>query len=101
MIDLVRDLTERAKKCESKGALTDASKWYAKALQYNVPRGKRNRGLATIFAFKTLARADELTPENLKRAQYLGWCVEMVCLFTFNFQFSVYFYQTRRQQYNI
>lgn len=48
------------------------------ALQYNVPRGKKNRGLATIFAFKTLAKPEDITPENLKLAQYLGWCVEMV-----------------------
>lgn len=98
-IDLVRDLTEKAKKYDSK----DASKWLArvsdlfkseiylkeiinvyihfkKALQYNVPCGKKNRGLATVLAFKTLATDEgQLTPENIRLAHYLGWCVEMVC----------------------
>ena len=41
--DIVRELTDHAKKYDS----TVAAKWYAKALQYNVPLGKKNRGLAT------------------------------------------------------
>lgn len=49
-----------------------------KALQYNVPRGKKNRGLVTVMAYKALVDQDQLTPENLRKAQYLGWCVEMV-----------------------
>jgi farnesyl diphosphate synthase len=72
--DLVRELTEKAKKYDSK----DAAKWFAKSLQYNVPRGKRNRGLATVLAFKTLAKPEIITPDNLQLAQYLGWCVEML-----------------------
>lgn len=49
------------------------------ALQYNVPGGKKNRGLATVLAYKSLV-GDEalLTPENVRLAHYLGWCVEMV-----------------------
>lgn len=106
--DLVRDLTEKAKKYDSK----DASKWLARvsvcmcteclalqklikfqkrtknalnnfvslqALQYNVPCGKKNRGLATVLAYKSLIGNEaELTPENVRLAHYLGWCVEMV-----------------------
>lgn len=53
------------------------------ALQYNVPRGKKNRGLSTILAFKTLAKPEDITPENLKLAQYVGWCVEMVIIYQF------------------
>lgn len=30
------------------------------------------------MAYKTLVDQDQLTPENLRKAQYLGWCVEMV-----------------------
>lgn len=40
--DIVRDLTEYAKKFDS----NSTPKWYAKSLQYNVPNGKKNRGLA-------------------------------------------------------
>ena len=49
-----------------------------KALQYNVPRGKKNRGLATVTAFKILAPREDHTDDKLKLAHYLGWCVEMV-----------------------
>jgi len=72
--DLVRDLTDKTKKYDR----ADVSKWFAKALQYNVPRGKKNRGLVTVLAYKTLVEQDQLTPENLRKAQYLGWCVEML-----------------------
>ncbi|XP_055528739.1 farnesyl pyrophosphate synthase [Wyeomyia smithii] len=71
--DLVRDLTEFAKKYDSKVA----DKWFARALQYNVPQGKKNRGLAAVLAYRMLAKPEELTPENIRRAHYLGWCIEM------------------------
>lgn len=48
------------------------------ALQYNVPGGKKNRGLVTVMAYKILVDQDQMTPENLRKVQYLGWCVEMV-----------------------
>lgn len=38
------DLTKRA----------DASTWLASAMLYNVPKGKRNRGLLTVSTFKLL-----------------------------------------------
>ncbi|XP_055917258.1 farnesyl pyrophosphate synthase [Eupeodes corollae] len=72
--DLVRELTEKANEYNAK----QASKWFAKALQYNVPRGKKNRGLLTVLTYKKLVSEDQLTPENIKNAQYLGWCVEML-----------------------
>lgn len=72
--DLVRDLTEYAKQYESNAA----PKWFSKSLQYNVPNGKKNRGLALVLAYKMLAPASELTEENLRLAQTLGWCVEML-----------------------
>lgn len=49
------------------------------ALQYNVPCGKKNRGLATVLAYKSLINDEsQLTPDNVRLAHYLGWCVEMV-----------------------
>lgn len=47
-------------------------------LQYNVPGGKKNRGLALVYAYRLLAAKDELTPENIRLSQIMGWCVEMV-----------------------
>ncbi|ALC41441.1 Fpps [Drosophila busckii] len=72
--DLVRDLTNvtKAYNCN------DAAKWFAQVLQYNVPRGKKNRGILTVLTYKNLVDPEHLTPENVKLAQYLGWCVEML-----------------------
>lgn len=72
--DLVRDLTDYAKKFET----NTAAKWFARSLQYNVPNGKKNRGLAVVLSYKMLAPSGELTEENMRLAQYLGWCVEML-----------------------
>ncbi|XP_001361556.2 farnesyl pyrophosphate synthase [Drosophila pseudoobscura] len=72
--DLVRDITTVTKTYNC----NDAAKWFAKVLQYNVPRGKKNRGILTVLTYKNLVPAEDLTPENIKLAQYLGWCVEML-----------------------
>lgn len=57
------------------------------ALQYNVPRGKKNRGLATVQAYKSLVEDQtQLKPENVRLAHYLGWCIEMVRI---NSNFSI------------
>lgn len=72
--DIVRDLTETGRHLD----IPDATKWFAKVLQYNVPGGKKNRGLALIYAYRMLAGKDELTPENIRLSQILGWCVEML-----------------------
>lgn len=72
----MRDLTNATKAYNC----SDAAKWFAQVLQYNVPRGKKNRGILTVLTYKNLVPAEELTPENIKLAQYLGWCVEMVSL---------------------
>ena len=47
-------------------------------LQYNVPNGKKNRGLATVLAYKMLEKKENLTPENIHLANMMGWSVEMV-----------------------
>lgn len=47
-------------------------------LQYNVPGGKKNRGLALVVSYKQLGDPKTLTPENIKLANIMGWCVEMV-----------------------
>lgn len=70
--DIVRDLTDYAKKYEK-----DSAKWFAKSLQYNVPNGKKNRGLSLLHAYKMLAKSDDLTEENLRLAHILAWCVEI------------------------
>lgn len=71
--DIVRDLTESGKHID----VPDASKWLAKLLQYNVPNGKKNRGLATVLAYKMLEKQQNLSPENVHLANIMGWCIEM------------------------
>ncbi|KAH8407461.1 hypothetical protein KR222_001467 [Zaprionus bogoriensis] len=72
--DVVRDITGVMKGYNC----NDAAKWLTHVLQYNVPGGKKNRGILTVLTYKNLAAPQDLTPENIKLAQYLGWCVEML-----------------------
>lgn len=53
-------------------------------LQYNVPSGKKNRGLALILSYKLLEDPSRQTPENIRLANIMGWCVEMVSTQQFN-----------------
>ncbi|XP_067015784.2 farnesyl pyrophosphate synthase [Anabrus simplex] len=75
--DIVRDLTDAGRHLD----VPDATKWFAKVLQYNVPGGKKNRGLAVVFAYRMLTPPQQLTPENIRLAQILGWCVEILQAF--------------------
>ncbi|KAH0945116.1 hypothetical protein HN011_012148 [Eciton burchellii] len=72
--DVVRDLTELNKNSD----IPDVTKWMAKILQYNVPGGKKTRGLALIYAYRLLAPSDELTEDNIHLIRILAWCVELV-----------------------
>lgn len=47
-------------------------------MKYNVPCANKAHGLSTVLAFKTFAKPEDITPENMKLATYLGWCIEMV-----------------------
>ncbi|XP_065353138.1 farnesyl pyrophosphate synthase-like [Cloeon dipterum] len=71
--DIVRNLTERGRQHLEVPA---ATKWFAQVLQYAVPGGKKNRGLAVSQAYKYLAQ--EFTPEGIKQAHLMGWAVEML-----------------------
>jgi len=72
--DIVRDLTEAGRHTD----IPEVTKRLAKVLQYNVPNGKKNRGLSVVAAYKMIETAENLTPENIRLANILGWCVEMV-----------------------
>ncbi|KAL9912455.1 farnesyl pyrophosphate synthase isoform 1-T1 [Glossina fuscipes fuscipes] len=73
--DIIRDLTDHADKYNSK----DASTWLKKVLEYNVLHGKKFRGLLTVLTYKNLVK--DITTENLKLAQILGWCLELLQCF--------------------
>ena len=53
-------------------------KFVFQVLQYNVPGGKKNRGLALVLAYRMLAKPQDVTPENIRLATIMGWCIEMV-----------------------
>lgn len=72
--DIVRDLTDAGRHTD----IPEVTKRFAKVLQYNVPNGKKNRGLSVVAAYKILEQNENLTPENVRLANLLGWCVEMV-----------------------
>lgn len=54
---------------------------FFKALDYNVPHGKKIRGLTVVIAYKDLMVNEPLTPEKVRLAHLLGWCVEIVSTF--------------------
>ncbi|KAJ7691975.1 farnesyl-diphosphate synthase [Mycena rosella] len=58
------------------GMPKEAVEWYTKNLDYNVPGGKLNRGLAVVDSVQILKGA-ELTDDEYRKAAVLGWCVEL------------------------
>lgn len=48
-----------------------------KVSEYNVPFGKKNRGLSVVTSYKMMV--PDCTDEDVKLARILGWCVEWVC----------------------
>ena len=45
--------------------------------EYNVPHGKKNRGLTVVHSYKYLM-GDKVTEEELVNARVIGWCIEWV-----------------------
>jgi hypothetical protein len=83
--DIVRDLTDAGRQTD----IPEVTKRYAKVLHYNVPNGKKNRGLATVVSYKMLEKEENLTPESIRLANIMGWCVELVSISKFgSFQFD-------------
>ncbi|RWS01706.1 isoprenyl diphosphate synthase-like protein [Dinothrombium tinctorium] len=58
--------------------LRDAKLWFDKVLQYNVPHGKKNRGMAVPASFAMLASDKDLTEENIELSRIVGWCIEFM-----------------------
>ncbi|XP_067052756.1 farnesyl pyrophosphate synthase-like isoform X1 [Acropora muricata] len=75
---LVNDIVKEGENDRETG---DASQHMRKVLEYNVPGGKRNRGLSVIGSLRHLVSPDKLTEEQLKTASILGWCVEWLQAF--------------------
>eukprot|EP00051_Salpingoeca_urceolata_P027358 m.481148 g.481148 ORF g.481148 m.481148 type:complete len:368 (-) comp22059_c0_seq1:26-1129(-) len=59
----------------------NAVEWFKKSMEYNCPGGKMNRGLSVIATYKHLVGNRELTADELRETQMLGWCVEWLQAF--------------------
>lgn len=75
---LLDDLTEPNKK---RGVFA-MNHWYNNVLKSNVPQGKHIRGLSVAASYKLLKeqKQEDITEDNIKLANILGWCVEMVII---------------------
>lgn len=72
--DIIRELTDAGRNQE----VPDVMRRFSRVLQYNTPTGKKNRAMVVISAYKMLEDPAKLTPENIRLASILGWCVEMM-----------------------
>lgn len=57
------------------------SKHMTKCIQYTVPDGKKNRGYSVPASYRLLVKPDQLTEENIRLANILGWTVEFLQAF--------------------
>ncbi|XP_041365410.1 farnesyl pyrophosphate synthase-like [Gigantopelta aegis] len=74
--ELVEDLTKPDVKNPE---ISQAIDWFKKVCEYNVPHGKKNRGVSVVTSYREFV--PDATDENLKRARILGWCVEWLQAF--------------------
>ena len=60
--------------------LMSTMNWMKRCFEYNVPKGKHNRGLLVVDTVKQLAEKQNktLTESELESARILGWTVELL-----------------------
>ncbi|KAM6909654.1 farnesyl pyrophosphate synthase [Xenentodon cancila] len=76
--ELVTELTE---KDVSDPVLADACSRLREIMMYNVPGGKKNRGLSVIGSLRELLPPSRLTQDLVQRALLVGWCIELLQAF--------------------
>ncbi|XP_007556132.1 farnesyl pyrophosphate synthase-like isoform X1 [Poecilia latipinna] len=76
--ELVTELTERD--FQDPG-LVDALNRLREILDYNVPGGKKNRGLSVIGSLRELLPPSQLSQDAVQKALLVGWCIEMLQAF--------------------
>lgn len=60
--------------CSKEKELDKVLKWFKEVSEYNVPHGKKNRGLSVIASLRCFK--ETLSEEEEKIARILGWCIE-------------------------
>ncbi|ESN93504.1 hypothetical protein HELRODRAFT_115552 [Helobdella robusta] len=74
---LVKDLTEN-----QPADTSPALKWFQQVLLYNVPHGKKNRGLTVVQSYEFLiGEKKEMSDEDFKITAVVGWCIELLQAF--------------------
>jgi hypothetical protein len=63
------------------GQPAPAKEWLREMLDYNVPGGKLNRGMAVYDVLAAIRGADGVSAEDAFRANALGWCIELLQAF--------------------
>lgn len=63
------------------GLPLDSVEYFSRMLEYNVPGGKLNRGLAVVATYRLLTQGQSVSQEDLFRAAVLGWIVEILQAF--------------------
>uniref|UniRef100_A0A2P2LK10 Farnesyl pyrophosphate synthase 3 n=1 Tax=Rhizophora mucronata TaxID=61149 RepID=A0A2P2LK10_RHIMU len=59
----------------------DSRQWIERMLDYNVPRGKLDRGLSVVYCYKSLKEGKEVNSDEIFLASVLGWCIEWLQAF--------------------
>mmetsp|Transcript_27838 Transcript_27838/g.45223 ORF Transcript_27838/g.45223 Transcript_27838/m.45223 type:complete len:370 (+) Transcript_27838:92-1201(+) len=54
----------------------DAVKYIHRMIEYNVPKGKLNRGLAVISSLRSLMQGESISDSLVFKANAAGWCIE-------------------------
>ncbi|KAM9722852.1 farnesyl pyrophosphate synthase-like [Menidia menidia] len=73
--ELVTELTRRDL---TDPVLADAMSRLREIMEYNVAKGKRNRGLSVIGSLRELLHPSQLSQDTVRQALLVGWCIEMV-----------------------
>lgn len=73
---LLNDLTDQS---NTNSEIKDALEWFKEVSEYNVPFGKKNRGLSVVTSYKMMV--PDYTDKDVKLARILGWCVEWLQAF--------------------
>ncbi|XP_017280454.1 farnesyl pyrophosphate synthase isoform X2 [Kryptolebias marmoratus] len=76
--ELLTELTERD---FTDPGLADAFSRLRQVMVYNVPGGKRTRGLSVIGSLRELVPPSQLTQDQVHKALVVGWCIEMLQAF--------------------
>ncbi|KAJ8764991.1 hypothetical protein K2173_010461 [Erythroxylum novogranatense] len=59
----------------------DSRLWIDRMLDYNVPRGKLDRGLSVVYCYNSLMEGKELSENEIFLTSVLGWCIEWLQAF--------------------